>query len=73
MKIEKGIPIPHCARDGYKYPFEKMLVRDSFLIPKETNHTNIRYSFSHFIHRKKLNWKFIVRNTIEGYRCWRIK
>ena len=74
MEIEKGIPIPYIARvDGMKYPFEKMKVGDSFLVPPETKYETVRYSFYRFIHRKNLNWKFTVRKTPEGHRCWRIK
>lgn len=74
MKIEKGVPCPYSGRrDGPQYPFSEMEVGDSFLIPKEMNYINVRYGYFSFVHRRGLDWKFTVRKTPEGHRCWRIR
>jgi hypothetical protein len=74
MKIEKGIPCPYFGRvDGLKYPFERMKVGDSFLISKEIAHFNVRNAYWQLMHRKHLDWKFTIRKTAKGFRCWRIK
>ncbi len=75
MKIEEGIPVPYFGRvDGEKYPFKKMKVGDSFLIPETINHLNVRYGFYSFRQRNNLkDRKFVIRKTNEGYRCWRVK
>lgn len=33
--IEKGIPVPRSARNGAAYPFSKLEVGDSFIVPAE--------------------------------------
>jgi len=74
MKIEKGISMPYSAiADGTRYPFKKMDIGDSFLIPENMQPGAVRYSCYQFIHREQKNWKFSVRKTHEGHRCWRIK
>ncbi len=74
MKIEKGIPCPYSAKaDGLKYPFKEMKVGDSFLLSQEMNPMSVRNCYFQFLYREKLGWKFTVKKTIEGYRCWRLK
>lgn len=66
IKIEKDIPY------GYTlYPFDKMEVGDSFLLPSGVKPGLV--SQNGFRYGKKTNKKFSIRNTAQGYRCWRIK
>jgi len=65
MKIESGIPLPE------RYPFAKMKVGDSFLIPESVSRhaaavAALRYGAAN-------GKKFTTRKTPEGYRCWRVE
>lgn len=71
ITIDKGVPIPtDTCSVRKKYPWKKMEVGDSFLLPtadKRSVHslasqTSLRHSPR----------KFIARKTKDGYRIWRI-
>jgi hypothetical protein len=64
VKIEKGRPIPR------NYPFDKMEVGDSFLIPEYMRHESVYMAAMRY--RKKTGKKFAVRRTADGYCCWRV-
>ncbi len=65
IKIESGIPMPA------KFPFAEMKLGDSFLVPESTSRNVVTvYARRHAI---KTGMKFTIRQTPEGYRCWRIK
>jgi hypothetical protein len=68
LEIEKGVPF---AAPNYasKWPFAKMEVGDSFLVPLELKSKCVN-SASQFGGRN--NMKFSIRKTPDGYRCWRI-
>jgi len=69
IKIEAGIPFPHRF---LTYPFDKMKVGDSFLMPQEDKDPNrLRVLAHHYGKSKKM--KFSIKKTEEGVRCWRIK
>ena len=81
MKIDKNVPIPE-KKSGRptKETFEtisKLEIDDSFLVdnPKNLpmlqlrNQTNSKMVY----YGKKLDYKFTIRETIEGLRVWRIK
>lgn len=72
FKIEKGVPIitGRRANTGGKYPFEKLEIGDSFLVPNKT--TNTFGSFLSYWSRR-LKRKFISRKVEGGVRVWRIK
>jgi len=73
IKIDEGIPCPYSVRvDGLNYPFRDMRIGDSFLIPEETNPVNVRMAAFQFSRRGNLGWRFTVRKTKQGYRCWRM-
>jgi hypothetical protein len=65
IKIESGIPMPA------KFPFAKMKIGDSFLIPVGVNKSTVSVYANR--HAKKTGTKFTVRKTPDGYRCWRIE
>lgn len=76
IQIDKNIEIPKSERKlskprGSKYPFSKMGIGDSFLMPTEMNFLNLRQAL---IRRVKLNpnEKYKTRQTKEGRRVWRI-
>jgi len=68
FEIEKGIPLP--ARPNKVYPFDQMEVGDSFLIP-DHKYRAVQAAASRA--GKCSGKRFTVRNTKEGYRCWRIE
>ena len=65
INIDKGIPVP------IKYPFHKMEVDDSFIVPDNIKRSAVgiaarRYGVAN-------NKKFTFRRLKDGtYRCWRI-
>jgi hypothetical protein len=70
IQIDIGIPTPTIARYRLtKYPWGSMQVGDSFLFPN-----NIHQPWSAVRNQSKRNGrKFLIRNTPEGYRCWRVE
>jgi len=72
MKIEKGIPVPGRRAESCKYPFTKLEVGDSFLVPEGLDMAMFRSASSY---AGKRNSKTFTTRKIEGgrYRCWRIK
>lgn len=86
LKIEKGIPIPNVQSGKvrgtpfYRYPFKKMEVKDSFLVPcsgyeksvvAKRSYSNIRL----MVLRGSLEdeFKIAARIVAEGVRIWRIR
>lgn len=65
MKIESNVPVPR------KYPFEHMKVGDSFLIPDGMARTTVSVAAGRYAAKHKM--KFTVRQTPQGFRCWRIQ
>lgn len=85
LKIEKGIPIPDPqsgkvrAAPFYKYPFKKMEVKDSFLVPCEGYERSVvaKRSYSNIrlmVLRGSLEEEFKISARIvdDGVRIWRI-
>ena len=68
FKIETGIPIPPPQTGGGRYPWRKMKVGDSFLVPGKTQKTWNGVSAAH----KMTGFKFTVRTVEGGVRVWRI-
>lgn len=76
IKVQKGVPIPivkprgRQGRSDPKYPWAKMDVGDSFLLP-----TGISPSSFWLLARNasKDGRLFKVYKTADGYRCWRIE
>lgn len=65
-EIEKNIPIPDRQIGLCKYPFNKMDIGDSFVLP-----TKLRSSTSH--RGRILGFKFLTRKIDdENVRVWRI-
>lgn len=76
-KIEKGITIPK-ANKGLKYPFQHMIIGDSFLFDeKYTRHTMTKISTAGRAWAKQSrnckHYKFLVRKVDNNIRIWRIK
>lgn len=69
IKIEKRVPL----KEVCKYPFKKMNISDSFLLPLESSHEAVRVRAIQFAKDQKPVWKFSIKKTEAGYRCWRIK
>jgi hypothetical protein len=67
FKIERNIPIP--ARR--KYPFSEMKPGDSFLLHNARRST-VNARAVGFAKRKNPPWRFSIRNTPKGCRCWRV-
>lgn len=70
IKIEKNIPIPTIS---CKFPFDKMQVGDSFIIPDEIPHTRVRVKCIQYVKKNNLSHKFSIKKVNKGYRCWRVK
>jgi hypothetical protein len=70
-KLTKKIPIPDKKRNSY--PFRKMDVGDSFLVPFDNvrDQNNIRSAASHFARRTGLA-QFTITVEQHGYRVFRI-
>lgn len=66
MKIDKNVPMPGAAN---KYPFRDMEVGDSFLVDGDA----VKTRGAATAWGKVNNKRFSLKNTAEGYRCWRIK
>lgn len=74
FKIEKNIPLPQNVTKKKLYPFEKMLVGDSFFIKLETTKKlNSKRSTLRTLAYRQNPKKFTVRQVDGGLRCWRIK
>lgn len=69
IKIDKNINYEQKTKN---FPFKDMEIGDSFLIPKNTEHTTVRVKASIFRKSKNKEVKFSIRKTLEGFRCWRI-
>jgi hypothetical protein len=65
IPIDKGIPLPE------KFPFERMDVGDSFLVPQDISRSTVNVAATRY--GEKWRMKFTVRKTPEGLRCWRIE
>jgi len=69
IEIEKNIPIPTInGRGGVEYPYRKMEVGDSFLIPRYDSSTK---SYPQ-IWRQRTGFKFRYRKEGNGTRYWRV-
>lgn len=78
IKIEKGIAVKQFNTGKHTHwPFRNMKIGDSFLVPKEEesektgNPHPIRAAAAYFAFRNP-EFKFTIRKTEEGLRCWRI-
>lgn len=81
--IEKGIALPPARKgrsESAEYPFEKMKVGDSFLVPVHgktaaKNLTARRKLVARriFCARRSLGFHFSLRTVKEGIRVWRVK
>ncbi|MEE9532689.1 MAG: hypothetical protein V3W52_17055 [Syntrophobacteria bacterium] len=66
-KIDKKIPAPGSSKD---YPFEKLEVGHSFLVPVEESQDarNAAHTF-----KKATGWNFKTKSVEGGVRVWRIE
>ena len=69
-KVESGIPLPKKKIAG-NFPFDNMKVGDSFLLNGKAPQT-VGYLAAVFARQQEPKWKFTIRKTEQGYRCWRI-
>lgn len=77
FKVESGIPMERQPRET-KYPFDKMKVTDSFLVPKNGKSPNsirpaIYAALKNFNKNQKKPIKLSMLTVKEGLRVWRIK
>jgi hypothetical protein len=77
FKVESGIPLGKLKKAS-KYPFDKMKINDSFLVPSNgKKEINVRGSIANSvsIYNKSVNKKIkiTIRKTEAGIRVWRIK
>ena len=69
VKIEKGIPIPKKFGTCAKWPFEKMEIGDSFLMPElAAQQASGRAGYW----ARKMGHKYTCREVEGGTRVWRI-
>ncbi len=72
IKLDKNVPLPVVL--SHKYPFDDMVVGDSFFIPGTDAIRRLRGAASY--HSRRSLAKYSVRMTKEnddvGARCWRI-
>lgn len=68
IAIESGIPIPKEKMAGPAYPFAKMKVGDSFLVP-HSRASAMKAAKQYYQSRHSA--KFTVRKVAEGTRVWR--
>lgn len=71
-QIEKGIPLPEKKENkSEKYPFDDMVVGDSFLVPSaERSAVTPRVAY---YHEKFPDRRFSSRKVNGGVRVWRTK
>lgn len=70
--IESNIPAPTSRHSGWsKYPYAQMKVGDSFAVDGASRDL-VANSACAFVRRHQKKWRFSVRKTSTGYRCWRI-
>lgn len=76
IKIERGIPQERVGRGrGGRYPYLKMQIGDSFLIPKMAASSvyNIGREGNRQAISKQLPHRFRSGKWKDGYRCWRVE
>lgn len=73
FKIDSDVPAPSSLPGRRRYPFGEMKVGDSFLIADGLDYNRIANSAHSFARANSRGWKFSIRKTPEGHRCWRIK
>ena len=70
IKIQKNIAMPKNRTGRPKYPWKELKIGESFLFPEGLSnggmHSNAQAT------GRRINRKFSIRKTPEGYRCWRI-
>lgn len=81
--IDKGIELPPARKgrsDNAEYPFAKMKVGDSFLVPvhgktSPAKVTERRRSLARrmFCAKRSLGFTFSLRTMKDGIRIWRVK
>lgn len=69
-KVDKKIPIPTARGKLALYPFDKMEIGDSFLVPNNDELSRVRAA----IQRRQFDYKekFATRKIEDNYRVWRI-
>lgn len=79
FKIESGVPLPERGAHLSKYPFDKMLPGDSFLVPCGDNvRSGMRQTLAGQAQQYKIlfgsrKMKWSVRGVEDGVRVWRLK
>lgn len=73
VKIEKGVPLPSTRKTRLVYPWDKMEVGDSVLIPTATGPDvqKVRQSLSYY--SKKHARTYTTRKQGAALRVWRTK
>lgn len=69
MKIDKGYAI--ISRNKLEYPFKRMDVSDSFLVPQGVTRNRVKSAASYWA--RKLGYRFSIRVTQDGIRVWRVE
>jgi hypothetical protein len=72
IKIDEGIPLPQgTAGAKPKYPFRRMEIGDSFLIPAGVKRERLQNAARQYA--RLLGATFTARKTPEGFRLWRMR
>ena len=74
--IERNVPLPPVKIGKPKYPFQKLAISESFLVPcgdyeKPEAMNSLTSCRAHA--QRKTGWKFAMRSVKGGIRVWRIK
>lgn len=71
MNIDRNVPLP-LAREKTKYPFNDLLIGDSFLVAWPFAHPhNVRCAAQY--HQRRTGKKFTTKSTDDGVRVWRVE
>ena len=71
IKIDKNVPMPSKHKIP-PFPFADMEVGDSFAVPKANLPQTVGYRAAVFAREQTPTWKFKIRKTPSGHRCWRV-
>ena len=72
ITVDKKVPLPppRTGEQNHVYPWRTMEVGDSFAVPTDKMIANFRHGAS--LAGRINQRRFSVRQTPDGYRCWRI-
>jgi hypothetical protein len=73
IKIEKGVPFGRQQQAASRFPYNKMVVGDSFFVKLNVGETVNAIRVSAYYYGYVLKKKFSTRKEGDGFRVWRIQ